>query len=261
METVNGLTVSAPLIFFYMTVGFLVGLLKRDNSIVDVMWGFGFILVALVTYLFMSQGLPRQVLVTLMILVWGIRLGTHIFLRNKGKGEDFRYKKWREDWGHNFVLRSFLQVYLLQGVLLLMISSPAVLVNTQSGPGLNLLDFLGFLVWLFGFSFETVADLQLQKFIKNPKNKGKILTSGLWRFSRHPNYFGEAVLWWGLFLIALSVPLGFYAIISPLLITFLLLKVSGVALLEKKYGGNRAYRAYQKRTSAFVPWFPKETKL
>lgn len=245
-------------IFFYMTFGFLLGLLKRDNSLVDVMWGTGFGLVALTTYLIFSQGLPRQVLITIMVLVWGVRLAVHIFIRNWGKSEDSRYRKWREDWGDAFVLRSYFQIYMFQGILLLSIASPVIIINTYPSTSLNFLDNLGFLVWFGGFLFESVADLQLLGFIKNSRNRGKVLASGLWRLSRHPNYFGEATMWWGIFLIALSAPLGLLTIVSPLLITFLLLRVSGVILLEKKFTGNLAYRVYQRRTSAFIPWFPKK---
>ena len=249
---------AAVAIFAYMTAVFFIALLFKDNSIVDVAWGLGFILVCL-TMLFLKPGFEtRHVVVIGLVAVWGLRLATHIFLRNRGRGEDFRYAKWRRDWGRWFVPRSFLQIFMLQGVFMLMISSPVVLVIDSSRKGLTALDGFGVGLWLFGFLFEAVGDFQLKRFKRNPASKGKIMTSGLWRYTRHPNYFGEAAMWWGVFLIALSVPGGWVGIISPLTISFLLLKVSGVTMLEKKYAGNEEFAAYARRTSAFFPWFPKK---
>lgn len=249
---------TAVAVFVYMTCIFVLALLKRDNSIVDVAWGIGFILVALLTF-FLEPGLTwRHILVTVLVCIWGIRLALHIYFRNKGRGEDFRYAKWRNEWGKLFVLRSYLQVYLLQGILLLIISYPVMLVNRSKADRFTFWDVVGIGVWLIGFFFEATGDYQLSKFKKNPSNKGKIMTRGLWSLSRHPNYFGEATLWWGIFLIALAVRNGWTAIIGPALITFLLLKVSGVTLLEKKYAGNQEFLDYARRTSPFIPWIPKK---
>jgi steroid 5-alpha reductase family enzyme len=251
--------VAAGAVFAYMTAVFLAALVKKNNSIVDVAWGPGFILVALVT-LFLEPGvLARQVLVGGLVAVWGLRLAVHIFLRNWGRGEDFRYAKWRREWGRWFVPRSFLQVFMLQGVFMLMISSPILLVNRSTERGLTLFDALGSVVWLVGFFFEAVGDYQLKKFKEKPESRGKIMMSGLWMYTRHPNYFGEAALWWGIWLLALSVPGGWAGIISPLTIGFLLLKVSGVTMLEKKYAGNEEFAAYARRTSSFFPLLPKKT--
>jgi steroid 5-alpha reductase family enzyme len=244
---------AAGTVFAYMTAVFLVALLQKNNSIVDVAWGPGFILVALVT-LFLEPGVQiRQVLVGGLVAIWALRLGVHICLRNRGRGEDFRYAKWRRDWGRWFVLRSFLQVFMLQGIFMLLISFPILLVNRSTERGLTFLDGLGAAVWLIGFLFEAVGDYQLKKFRGKPESKGRIMTSGLWTYTRHPNYFGEAAMWWGVWLIAFSVPGGWAGIISPLTIGFLLLKVSGVNLLEKKYTGNEEFAAYARRTSAFFP--------
>ncbi len=253
----SSIAAAAAAIFVYMTAVFLIALLIKDNSIVDVAWGLGFILVALTT-LFTRPGFEaRHALVTGLVVVWGLRLAAHIFFRNRGRGEDFRYAKWRRDWGRWFIPRSFLQIFMLQGVFMLIVASPVVLVNHSGLKGLTVLDGLGTLVWITGFLFEAVGDYQLRKFKQNPEGRGKIMTTGLWRYTRHPNYFGEAALWWGIFLIALSVTGGWVAIISPLTIGFLLLKVSGVTMLEKKYAGNEEFAAYARRTSAFFPWFPK----
>jgi steroid 5-alpha reductase family enzyme len=189
-----------------------------------------------------------------------LRLAAHIAGRNRKRGEDPRYAAWRKTWGKWFVPRSYLQVFLLQGIFLLVVSSPVLFVNTVSGGGLGVPDFAGAGVWLLGFLFETVSDAELSRFKKNPENRGKILTGGLWRFTRHPNYFGEAVMWWGIFVIALSVRGGWATVAGPLLITFLLTRVSGVPMLERKYAGNPEFEEYARRTSAFIPWFPKKEK-
>jgi steroid 5-alpha reductase family enzyme len=250
---------SAAAVFVYMTAVFIIALVKKDNSVVDVAWGPGFIVVAVLT-LFLEKGIEaRQVLITGLVLVWGVRLAAHIFVRNRGKGEDFRYAKWRREWGRWFIPRSFFQIFMLQGVFLLLIVSPVIIVNRSSVAGLSLLDAGGAAVWLVGFLFETVGDHQLRQFKKSAAGRGKIMTGGLWKFTRHPNYFGEAAAWWGVYIIALSVPYGWAAIVSPLTITFLLLKVSGIPMLEKKYAGNPDFAAYASRTSPFFPWFPKKS--
>jgi steroid 5-alpha reductase family enzyme len=242
-----------------MTAVFLIALLLRDNSIVDVAWGPGLILVALTTFCLQPGFEARHILILGLVVIWGVRLATHVFLRNRGRGEDFRYAKWRRDWGRWVAPRSFFQIFMVQGVFMLIIAAPIVLVNRSGEKGLTPLDGLGALLWLIGFLFEAVGDQQLKRFKKRPDNKGKIMSSGLWRYTRHPNYFGEAALWWGIFLIALSVHGGWAAIISPLTISFLLLKVSGVTMLERKYAGNEEFAAYARRTSVFFPRFPKKS--
>lgn len=249
---------AAGAVFVYMTAVFLIAVLAKDNSIVDVAWGPGFILVAVVTFWLRPGFEARHLLITLLVAIWGLRLAIHIFLRNRGRGEDFRYAKWRKDWGRWFIPRSFFQVFMLQGIFMLIISSSIVLVNRSPESGLTLLDALGGILWLIGFLFEAVGDYELKRFKQKPESKGKIMKTGLWKYTRHPNYFGEAALWWGIWLIALSVDSGWAAIISPLTISFLLLKVSGVKMLEKKYAGNEEFAAYARRTSPFFPWFPKK---
>jgi steroid 5-alpha reductase family enzyme len=251
---------AALAVFIYLTAVFAAALVARDNSIVDIAWGPGFILVALLTLLIGKEQGPRQILVTALVTIWGLRLAVHIFSRKQGKGEDFRYAKWRREWGRWFVPRSYLQIFMLQGVFLLVISYGVMLVNASGPQSLGALDLAGAAVWLAGFFFEAVGDAQLVQFKKDPKNKGRIMTSGLWRTTRHPNYFGEVVMWWGIFLIALSAPSGWTAVASPLLITFLLLRVSGVTMLEKQYAGNSEFAEYARRTSAFFPLPPKSKK-
>ena len=244
-------------VFLYMVLMFLIALVKKDNSIVDIAWGGGFIVVSILTFFLDGEITLRSLIVTCLVVVWGSRLAVYIYIRHRGKGEDFRYARWRNEWGKWFILRSFFQIFLLQGLLLMIISYSVILVNNSSKEGLGILDYIGVLVWLIGFFFEAVGDYQLSRFKRKPENKGKIMTEGLWRFTRHPNYFGEAVMWWGIFLITLSVRYGWTAVISPLVITFLLLRVSGVILLEKKYKKNEEYAEYARRTNAFLPGPPK----
>jgi len=256
----NLILYSAICVFLYMVFIFLLAWIIKDNSIVDIAWGIGFLLVAILTFILGGGFVTRHFLVTALIVIWGTRLAAHIAIRNKGRGEDFRYAKWRRDWGKWFFIRSFFQIYVLQGFLLLIIAYPVMLINHSEKKGIGLLDILGLVVWLTGFFFEAVGDVQLSKFKRKAENKGKIMNRGLWKYTRHPNYFGEAAVWWGIFLIALSVRYGWTAVVSPLLITFLLLRVSGVKMLEKKYVGNKEFEEYAERTSVFFLWFPKNAK-
>jgi len=249
---------TALAVVLYMTLLFLLALRMKDNSIVDIGWGPGFVLVAALTFFWEPGFEARPALVSVLTLVWGARLGVHIWLRKRGKPEDFRYAAWRKAWGRSFVLRSFFQIFMLQAVFLVLVSWPVWWVNLSRGRGLTWLDAAGAAVWLAGFLFEAVGDAQIERFKRDPANRGRIITSGLWRLSRHPNYFGEAAMWWGLFLIALSAPRGFTAVVSPMLITFLLLRVSGIPMLERKYAGRPDWEDYARRTSAFFPWFPKK---
>ncbi|MBM3296244.1 MAG: DUF1295 domain-containing protein [Candidatus Aminicenantes bacterium] len=278
----QALAATALAVVLYMSLLFLVALRKKDNSIVDIGWGPGFVLVALLTLFWAkasgaightavvqeesASSLPmlwgnmpgdRQLLVTGLVLVWGLRLGIHIWLRKRGKPEDFRYAAWRKAWGRSFVVRSFFQIFMLQGLFLLLVSWPVWWVNLSPGRGLTPLDAAGAAVWLVGFLFEAVGDAQMERFKRDPANKGRIIDRGLWRFTRHPNYFGEAAMWWGLFLIALSAPGGWTAAVSPVLITFLLLRVSGIPMLERKYAGRPDWEEYARRTSRFFPRLPK----
>lgn len=248
---------NALVVLAYMSIFFLIASAVKDNSIVDVAWGTGFVLIAYFTLLFFGEFNLRQFLVTIAVTLWGLRLAVHIFRRNKGRGEDFRYAAMREKWGRYVLIRSFLQIYVLQGFFMLVVAYPVMLVNSTPGPSFSWLDFLGLSIWIAGFLFEAVADSQLREFVKT-KRPGEIMKSGLWRYSRHPNYFGEAVQWWGIFIVALSLQDGWLAIISPILITFLLRFVSGVPYLERKYRQYPKFTEYMKETNSFIPWFPKK---
>lgn len=252
------IALAALTVFIYMSLAFVLALARKNNGIVDVAWGLGFILVSFAVFTIHGHGRPRQWLALALVCLWGGRLALHIFRRNRGKEEDFRYAAWRRQWGNYFVIRSFGQIFMLQGLLLLLVIMPVLLIVGQEQPSINPLDGLGVLVWLSGFLFETIGDRQLAAFIKDPANRGKLMTGGLWRFTRHPNYFGEAILWWGMAILALSAPRGFLGLIGPTVITFLLLFVSGVPLLEKKYRGRPDFEAYKRKTPIFFPWFPKK---
>ena len=248
---------SAATILIYMTFVFFLAVKSKNNSLADVAWGPGFVIVAVVTLIAAGGYHAEQVIVTLLVFFWGVRLAIRIFRRNRGKGEDYRYVKWRGEWGKGWVWRSYLQVFLLQGLFMWLISLPILFVNARGAEGLTTLAILGILVWVIGFAFEATGDFQLDSFLKVTANRGKIMDNGLWRYSRHPNYFGEVLQWWGIFIISLSVPGAIVGIIGPLTITFLILRVSGIPLLEKKMAENPAFQEYKARTSVFIPWFPQ----
>jgi steroid 5-alpha reductase family enzyme len=254
---VTNLLYVAIVVLIYMNVLFLIAIIKKDNSIVDIGWGLGFVLIALLTFFRNEVNTNRQLLLTTMVIIWGTRLAWHIYNRNRGRGEDFRYAAWRQHW-QKFYLRSYFQIFILQGALMILISSGIILINSSFYPRLIWSDYLGLGLWLCGFLFEGIADAQLKTFVSRPENKGKLMTNGLWKLSRHPNYFGEVTLWWGIFLLSLPLGQSWIALISPLTITLLILKVSGIPLLEKKYLGRPDWEAYRKRTSAFFPWFPRK---
>ncbi len=242
------------ILFVYMSLWFVASLIKKRNDVADVAWGLGFVLMTWASFFISLDSGIRGLLVGLLVSIWGLRLAWHIHARNKGKAEDYRYLAWRKEWGKWFYIRSYFQVYLLQGIFLFLIVMPVLFINKNAGAELGLLDFIGVAVWLFGFYFEVVGDAQLARFIKDPANKGKLMQGGLWAYTRHPNYFGEVTQWWGIWLIALSVPNGVFAIIGPITITFLILKVSGIPMLEKKMAEHPDFADYKKRVSVFIPY-------
>jgi steroid 5-alpha reductase family enzyme len=245
-------------LFVYMTCWYLVAVRLKRNDIADIAWGLGFVLLSWISYVWSPTPTMAGLAVSVLVSVWGIRLASHIYVRNRKKGEDYRYLAWRKEWGRWFYLRSYVQIFMLQGILLYLVVFPVLYMNYyRTEQALSLLDITGFFVWLCGFIFESVSDWQLKRFIENPVNKRKIMTQGLWRLSRHPNYFGEVMQWWGIFLYAVAVPNGLVTIIGPVTITVLILFVSGVPLLERKYMGRADYEAYKKQTSIFFPLPPR----
>lgn len=251
----------AAIIFSLMVLIWLVSLILKNSSIVDIFWGLGFVIAGWLYFALTPEGfLPRKLLLMGIASVWGLRLFLHILIRNWGKPEDFRYQKMREEGGANWWLISLLRVFILQGTLMWLISSPLLAAQFyMKSPQLTILDFVGVAVWLIGFFFESVGDLQLTAFRKDPTNKGKLLNTGVWRYTRHPNYFGDAAQWWGFYLIALAAG-GWWTVFSPIIMTLFLIKVSGVALLEKTLANTKpGYAEYIASTSAFIPWFPKQS--
>lgn len=243
----------ATLFIFILT--FLFAVLIRNNGIVDVLWGLGFIVIAGLTFL-LSPGTSTG-LIFVLVTIWGVRLAVHIGIRNSGKGEDFRYAQWRKDWGNWWVLRTFGQVFLLQW-LLMQIVALSITQATNGVANNQVLIVLGLVIWIIGFYFEAIGDYQLTVFKSKASSKGKLMTTGLWRYTRHPNYFGEAILWWGVALIAYANSSNFAVFLGPLTIDFLLLYVSGIPMLEAKYKGRKDWLSYARRTSAFFPLPPKK---
>lgn len=237
-------------------IAWVYSILRRNVSIVDSLWSL-MILLCLVVYLAASNSSsPRDLPVLIMLAAWALRLSLYITIRNHGKPEDPRYQAIRRNNEPNFQFKSIYIVFLLQAFLAWVICLPAIAaVSGESAPGP--LDYVGFTLWLTGMIFEVVGDHQLTRFRRQPGSKEKVLNTGLWRFTRHPNYFGEATMWWGIYLFALSSG-AWWAIISPLLMTFLLLRVSGVAMLEKDIHERRpGYFEYISNTNAFFPGRPR----
>lgn len=246
---------AALALLLYMILFFVIATAITDNSIVDIAWGGGFIVLSLVVLFTGGFFSGRQILLTALITIWGLRLSGYIFIRHGIVGEDHRYKKWRLEWKHP-VLRAFFQVFMLQGVILYIVALPISLSGLQPGEPLFWPNYVGVAFWVIGFFFEAVGDYQKFRFKTKPENKGRTITTGLWRYTRHPNYFGEFMMWWGIFLISIGSGWWYVSIISPVILTYLLLKVSGVAMLEEKYEGDKEYQAYKERTSAFFPLPP-----
>lgn len=248
------------IIVMAMLLLWLVSVFLKNASIVDPFWGLGFV-IAGVFYFYTTEGLElRKLIVLTLLTVWGLRLSIYLGMRNFGKGEDFRYQQFRKDYGEKrYWWISFFQVFLLQGILLWLISAPLLSAQFYSVGGvLNYFDYVAIIIWIIGFSFEAGGDYQLARFKSDPNNKGKVLNTGFWKYTRHPNYFGDAAVWWayGLF----SVAAGSYLpLLSALLMTLLIVKVSGVSLLEKTLKNSKPqYKDYVEKTSAFFPWFPKK---
>lgn len=235
-----------------MSVLWLVSLRLRDSSIVDVYWGLG---LGALYWIYALAAPPlgaRTWLMGAAMTIWSVRLALHIFARNRGSGEDPRYARWRAEAGSSWWWLSLFKVFLLQGAILWVISFPAAAVQTSPRP-LNALDWLALVVWTAGFLVEMVADLQLARFLE--RGQGGLMTEGLWRYSRHPNYFGEALLWWGFTLFAAAAG-AWWTVISPLLMTYLLRFVSGVPILEERLKGKPGFEEYARRTPIFVPGRP-----
>lgn len=255
LETI--LLANAALLLGAVSLLWLVSLVRRDASIADPFWGTGFVLVAWLSLALAPQVGLRQLAVAVLVSLWGLRLSLHLLSRNLALGEDSRYQDMRRHHGARFPLVSLWTVFILQGALLWVVSLPLQAVAVLPSRPVGALDALGITLWVVGLACEAIGDRQLARFRSDPSNRGQVMDRGLWRYTRHPNYFGDAVQWWGLGCFACAVG-GYWTAIGPALMTFLLLRVSGVVLLEKGMAERRpGYREYVERTSAFIPWPPK----
>lgn len=249
---------SALIVSIFFIIFFIIGQVLKNNSIVDIGWGLGFVTLAISLAIRDGFTNKKGIVILVLTILWGIRLAYYLFKRNAGKPEDYRYVNLRKRWGNKFaLLKAFLNVYALQGVLLYLISLSVINVFEKGDKGLILIDYIGLVIWIIGYLFEVIGDYQLKIFKSKSENKGKIIQTGLWKYTRHPNYFGEATMWWGIWIISISSN-GLYTILSPILITLFLLFVSGVPLLEKRYENNKEFQQYKNRTSKFIPWFPRK---
>lgn len=251
-------------LFVFFTLFFILAQVKKNNGLADTAWGLGFVAVAVTSLAYRGEYTLIPLVVTALVVIWGFRLFFYISLRNWNKPEDYRYVDMKKKWKTNLKLKAFIFVFMFQGLLLFVISLPIQLTSFVDGT-INLIQQyiilgVGVLLWFTGFLFESVGDSQLKKFIANPENKGQIMSKGLWKYTRHPNYFGEAIMWWAVWIVSLSglAWLNLIGIISPLLLTYLLLFVSGVPLLEKKYKDNPLFQECAKKTSVFFPLPPKK---
>jgi len=249
---------AAILIFVYFTLWYIAAAVVKNASIIDIGWGLGFVMVAIAG--FIKNITFASAVITFLIAVWGLRLSYHIFKRNFKKPEDFRYANFRKEWGRTYYIRSFFQLFMFQGVMMLIISLAFIYAIDKGVVNYPVFFYIGIGVWLIGFIFEAVSDAQLRKFKSDKANKGKLIDTGLWRYSRHPNYFGEALLWWGVFAAAIACSAPWYVIISPITITILVRFVSGVPMLEENLKKREGYEKYIETTSIFIPWFKKGGK-
>ena len=249
------------LIMIIMTLLWVVSIIVKNVSIVDLFWGLGFVLTA-GFYFFKTEGSDlRKIILIHLVSIWGIRLSVYLAWRNIGKGEDFRYRQFRKNYGEKrYWWISFFHTFLLQGILMWLISAPLLGAQYygQNKP-LRVIDVIGILLWITGFFFEAVGDYQLAQFKADAGNKGKVMDKGLWHYTRHPNYFGDSAVWWGYGILCLASG-SYFPLLGSLLMTALIIKVSGVSLLEKSLKEQKPqYKEYIEKTSAFLPWFPKQS--
>lgn len=248
----EGFILPAIALFLYMSIWAIVAIVKNRADLADVAWGFGFVLVAWISFCshpFSSLSL----LVNLLVTLWALRLGIYIFLKNRHKEEDFRYQDLKNRWGSKIKVRIFFQVFMLQGCILYIISLPILWIHSHPIEISESILWTALPFWVLGFLTETIGDYQLSSFRKNPSNRGKLLMTGFWSYSRHPNYLGEIIQWWAIWMMTFSLPLTWAFVISPLLISFLIIKVSGIPLLEERMKKNPAFENYAKTTAKLVP--------
>lgn len=253
------------IILLYGAVIFLIATFIKNNSIMDIAYGPAFLVGAVGSMFILHHTNPLSLLITAVIFVWSLRLSIRIWKKNQGKPEDPRYAKWREEWSKEgvryFYLRSYLQIYLLQGAVIVLVALPFIISLAHATATIPTLAFLGISISIFGLMYETIADWQLDQFLARKKantESATLMTTGLFRYSRRPNYFGETLVWWGLAISVLTIPVGIVALLSPLLITHIVTQVTGPMLeriFMEKYP--EEYREYMAKTSYFFPWFTK----
>jgi len=249
---------AAAAILALMLATWVVSLALHNASIVDIVWGLGFVLVAWAVRAVADGNDARQWLLVAMATLWGLRLSGYLFVRNHGNGEDFRYQAMRRRYGERFGLISLVTVFLLQGTIMWVVSLPLQLGQVRASPGIGVLAVVGIVVWIVGLAFESIGDAQLAAFKRDPANRGTVMDRGLWRYTRHPNYFGDACVWWGIALVAAEAGIGAVGLVGALVMTIFLRNVSGVTLLEKSLHKRReGYAEYVARTSPFVPRPPR----
>lgn len=244
------LAINALLLLAYMTSFFLVAKLRKRLDTVDIAWGLGFVLIAWSTFALHAR--MRNLVIAVLVSMWGLRLANHIYQRSKFKKSDPRYEELSSKWKGNFWLRAYVSVFLLQGLLIALVGLPIVMATGRKLPGLEWLTYVGAVVWFIGFIIEMIADKQLGHYIRLEK-RPKVLNTGLWRYSRHPNYFGELTQWWAIGIIALQASWGWIGLVGPAVLTILIVFVSGIPPIERRRAKDSAYRQYQKETSALIP--------
>ena len=242
-----------------MTLLWVVGVIVKNVSIVDLFWGFGFVMISGFYFLKTDGFELRKIIILILVAVWGLRLSFYLAWRNIGEGEDYRYKEFRKKYGSRYWWVSFFQTFLLQGFLMWLISAP--LLGAQyygRDNSIGVMDCIGFFFWITGFIFETAGDLQLARFKSDPANKNKVMDKGLWHYTRHPNYFGDTMVWWGFGFLCFATG-SYLPVLGSFLMTVLIIKVSGVSLLEKSLKVRKPqYKDYIEKTSSFIPWIPKK---
>lgn len=255
----SSMLIAAITIAVIMVSTWLLSVIIKNASIVDIVWGAGFAITSWVLALTVDGDNGRQLLLAVMVGVWGTRLALYLAKRNIGHGEDWRYKAMRKKAGKKFTYSSLVTVFGLQGALMWVVSLPVQFGNGDSSPGVGPLAVIGIMVWLVGLSFEAIGDFQLARFKKDPNNAGKVMDQGLWSLTRHPNYFGDALLWWGIGIVGAETGSGVIGFIGPVAMTFFLLRISGVPMLERSLSRRReGYAEYAARTSQFIPRPPKK---
>jgi steroid 5-alpha reductase family enzyme len=251
----HALWINFVLIMAYMTVWFVVARARKRLDTVDTAWGLGFVLLA--WSVVWQHSYTQNIVIAILVTIWGVRLTSHIYLRGKKRDDDPRYLELSKKWKGNFWLRAYLSIFLLQGVLIWVISLPMVLAADRLLDGLSWLTAEGVGLWFLGFMCEAVADYQLTLYLRD-KKRPKVLQTGLWRYSRHPNYFGELLQWWAIAVIASQTSAGMIGYVGPLVLTILIVFISGIPPIERRRAKDAAYRAYQQKTSVLIPWPPQK---